>query len=89
MLTLRARVGGDPNSGYAMRKQLAPGRFPTTVVAVGRESKVPREVSTIGLGSASLHVRAQMAYVRARVAGFWDCGLDDETVVPMWGGSCV
>ena len=81
MLTLRARVGGDPNSGYAMRKQLAPGRSLTTVVAVGRESKVPREVSTIGWGSASLHVRA-------RVAGYWDCGLGDEMVVPMWGGSC-
>ena len=89
MLTLQARFGSDPNSGYAMRKQLAPGRYLTTVVAVGRESKVPREVSTIGSGSASLHVRARVAYVRARVAGFWDCGPGDEIVVPMWGGLCV
>ena len=82
MLTLQARIGGDPNSGYAMRKQLALGRYLTTVVAVGRESKVPREVSTIGWGSASLHVRA-------RVAGFWDRGLGEETVVARRGGLCV
>ena len=89
MLTLRARVGGDPNSGYAMRKQLALGRYLTTVVAVGRESKVPRGVSTIGSGSASVHVRARVAYVRARVAGFWDRGLGEETVVARRGGLCV
>jgi len=96
MLTFRARLGGDPNSGYAMRKQLALGRYLTTVVAVGRESKVPREVSTIGSGSASLHVRAWVAcvrarvtYVRARMAGFWDSGLGDEIVVPVWGCLCV
>jgi hypothetical protein len=72
-----------------MHKQLAPGRSLAAVVGVGRESKVPREVSTMGLGSASLYVRDRVAYVRARVAESWDCGLGDGSVVPMWGGLCV
>jgi hypothetical protein len=67
---------------YAMRKQSALGRLMTAVVAVGHESKVPQEVSTIGFGSASL-------YVRARAAGFWDRGLGAEIAVPIWGGLCV
>jgi hypothetical protein len=86
MLTLQLRFGGDPNSGNAMREQRALGRSLTAVVAVDREPKVPREVSTIGLGSASLHVRARVAHMRARMAGFWDCGLGDEIVVSRWGG---
>lgn len=43
----------------------------------------------MGLGSASLYVRDPVAYVRARVAGFWDCGSGDGSVVHMWGGLCV
>jgi len=67
---------------YAMRKQSALGRFLTAVVAVGHESKVPLEVSTIGLGSAS-------PYVRARAAGLWDRGLGAEIALPIGGGLCV
>jgi hypothetical protein len=72
----------DRTARYAMRIQRALGRHPSAVVAVGHESKVPQEVSTNGLGSASL-------YVRARLPRFRDCGLGAELVVPMWGGLCV
>jgi hypothetical protein len=67
---------------YAMRKRRTLGRYMAAVVVVGHESKVLREVSTIGWGGASL-------YVRARAAGFWDRGLGAEIAVPIVGGLCV
>lgn len=79
MVSSTQALWNDRTVWYAMRKQRALGRFMTAVVTVGNESEVPQELSTTGLGCAS-------PYVRARSAGFSDCGLGAEIVAPIWGG---